>query len=132
MQILGKQVRYLYDWDKTDGRFEQNFYGALYGPPPMHDLLWSVIWGSLSQIKGAKHYFEGEFSHIQGIDRADGFHLQTTYPHRPSCILEQRHWLAFQIFLNWIGSAISRTVPIASSAQSAQSPGKIHSSNTTS
>lgn len=36
------------------------FYGALYGPPPMQDMLWHVIWGSLSQIKGAKHYFEGE------------------------------------------------------------------------
>lgn len=36
------------------------FYGALYGPPPMQDMLWHVIWGSLSQIEGAKHYFEGK------------------------------------------------------------------------
>lgn len=27
----------------------------------MQDMLWSVIWGSLSQIKGSKHYFEGEY-----------------------------------------------------------------------
>lgn len=37
-----------------------NFYGALYGPPPMQDMLWSVIWGSLSQIKGSKCFFEDE------------------------------------------------------------------------
>ena len=37
-----------------------NFYGALYGPPPIQDLLWSVIWGSLSQIKGSKAFFEGD------------------------------------------------------------------------
>ncbi|KAK4047656.1 hypothetical protein OIO90_006085 [Microbotryomycetes sp. JL221] len=37
-----------------------NFYGALYGPSPMTDMLWSVIWGSLSQIKGAKCFFEDE------------------------------------------------------------------------
>ncbi len=36
------------------------FYGALYGPLPMQDMLWSVIWGSLSQIKGSKHYFEDD------------------------------------------------------------------------
>lgn len=35
-------------------------YGALYGPPPMQDMLWSVIWGSLSQIKGSKHFFEDQ------------------------------------------------------------------------
>lgn len=35
-----------------------NFYGATYGPPPMQEMLLSVIWGSLSQIKGAKRFFE--------------------------------------------------------------------------
>lgn len=37
-----------------------NFYGALYGPLPMQDMLWSVIWGSLSQIKGSKSFFEDQ------------------------------------------------------------------------
>lgn len=37
-----------------------NFYGALYGPPPLQDMLWGAIWGSLSQISGSKSYFEGD------------------------------------------------------------------------
>lgn len=34
-----------------------NFCGALYGPPPVTDALWSVIRESFSQIPGAKFYF---------------------------------------------------------------------------
>ena len=46
-----------------------NFYGALYGPPPVRDVLWSVIKGAFSSIKGAKFFcFE---------DRSDNIVLQT-------------------------------------------------------
>lgn len=34
-----------------------NFYGAMYGPQPVRDVLWSVIKASFSQIPGAKFYF---------------------------------------------------------------------------
>lgn len=34
-----------------------NFYGALYGPPPLMDTLWSVIHDAFSKIPGAKFYF---------------------------------------------------------------------------
>lgn len=34
-----------------------NFYGALYGPPPMREMLWSIIKGAFSTIRGAKFYF---------------------------------------------------------------------------
>jgi hypothetical protein len=34
------------------------FYGALYGPQPVRDVLWGAIWGALSQIPGSKHFFE--------------------------------------------------------------------------
>jgi 4-cresol dehydrogenase (hydroxylating) len=34
-----------------------NFYGALYGPPPVMDALWSVIRDSFAQVPGAKFYF---------------------------------------------------------------------------
>ncbi|KAF1981167.1 vanillyl alcohol oxidase [Aulographum hederae CBS 113979] len=34
-----------------------NFYGALYGPQPIRDVVWQVIKGSFSQIPGAKFYF---------------------------------------------------------------------------
>ena len=33
-----------------------NFYGALYGPAPIRDVLWSVIKGAFSSIPGAKFY----------------------------------------------------------------------------
>ena len=47
-----------------------NFYGALYGPPPVRDVLWSVIKGAFSSIKGAKFFFPG--------DRPDNIVLQTS------------------------------------------------------
>lgn len=34
------------------------FYGALYGPEPVRNVLWGAIWGALSQIPGAKYFFE--------------------------------------------------------------------------
>jgi FAD binding domain len=46
-----------------------NFYGALYGPPPVRDVLWSVIKGAFSSIKGAKFFFPE--------DRPDNIVLQT-------------------------------------------------------
>ncbi len=33
-----------------------NFYGAIYGPPPLIEATWSVIQGAFSQISGAKFY----------------------------------------------------------------------------
>jgi hypothetical protein len=46
-----------------------NFYGALYGPPPVRDVLWSVIKGAFSSISGAKCYFPE--------DQPDNIVLQT-------------------------------------------------------
>jgi 4-cresol dehydrogenase (hydroxylating) len=34
-----------------------NFYGALYGPPPVMDTLWTVIRDSFAKVPGAKFYF---------------------------------------------------------------------------
>ena len=34
-----------------------NFYGALYGPKPIRDVMWSVVKGAFSAIPGAKFYF---------------------------------------------------------------------------
>ncbi len=34
-----------------------NFYGALYGPPPVMDTLWSVIRDAFARVPGAKFYF---------------------------------------------------------------------------
>jgi hypothetical protein len=33
-----------------------NFYGAVYGPQPVRDVLWGAIKGAFSQIKGARFY----------------------------------------------------------------------------
>lgn len=37
-----------------------NFYGALYGPEPVRNVLWSVIKSAFSSIPGAKFYFPGD------------------------------------------------------------------------
>ncbi|KAK5091274.1 hypothetical protein LTR05_001456 [Lithohypha guttulata] len=37
-----------------------NFYGALYGPPPVRDVMWQVVKASFGKIKGAKFYFPEE------------------------------------------------------------------------
>ena len=37
-----------------------NFYGALYGPPPMMDNVWKIIEGAFSNIPGAKFYFDDD------------------------------------------------------------------------
>jgi 4-cresol dehydrogenase (hydroxylating) flavoprotein subunit len=34
-----------------------NFYGALYGPPPVMDTLWTVIRDAFGRVPGAKFYF---------------------------------------------------------------------------
>ncbi len=34
-----------------------NFYGALYGPPPIMDTLWTIIRDSFAKIPGVKFYF---------------------------------------------------------------------------
>ncbi|KIX00414.1 uncharacterized protein Z518_10553 [Rhinocladiella mackenziei CBS 650.93] len=34
-----------------------NFYGALYGPPPVREVMWQVVKASFSTIPGAKFYF---------------------------------------------------------------------------
>lgn len=39
---------------KKLNRGRWNFYGALYGPPPIRNVLWSVIKGAFSSIAGAK------------------------------------------------------------------------------
>jgi FAD binding domain len=38
-----------------------NFYGALYGPEPVRNVLWSVIKGAFSSIPGAKFFFPEDF-----------------------------------------------------------------------
>ncbi|ETN44584.1 uncharacterized protein HMPREF1541_10254 [Cyphellophora europaea CBS 101466] len=48
-----------------------NFYGALYGPQPVRDVLWSVVKGAFSQIKGAKFFFPE--------DQPDNLVLQTRH-----------------------------------------------------
>ena len=37
-----------------------NFYGALYGPPPMMDNNWKILEEAFRSIPGAKFYFEGD------------------------------------------------------------------------
>jgi 4-cresol dehydrogenase (hydroxylating) len=37
-----------------------NFCGALYGPPPVMDALWSVIHDAFSKVPGARFYFESD------------------------------------------------------------------------
>ncbi len=37
-----------------------NFYGALYGPPPIMDNNWKVLEEALGSVPGAKFYFEGD------------------------------------------------------------------------
>lgn len=37
-----------------------NFYGALYGPPPIMDNNWKVLEEAFSSIPGAKFFFEGD------------------------------------------------------------------------
>jgi 4-cresol dehydrogenase (hydroxylating) len=41
---------------KTLGLGYWNFYGTLYGPPPMIDMFWDMIKGAFGQIEGAKFF----------------------------------------------------------------------------
>ena len=40
-----------------------NIYGALYGPPPVMDSLWSVIRDSFARVPGVKFYFPQDRNH---------------------------------------------------------------------
>jgi 4-cresol dehydrogenase (hydroxylating) len=44
-----------------------NFYGALYGPPPIMDTLWSVIRDAFASIPGAKFYFPEDRKHENDV-----------------------------------------------------------------
>jgi 4-cresol dehydrogenase (hydroxylating) len=61
-----------------------NIYGALYGPPPVMDTLWSVIRDSFAKVPGAKFYFQedrknpgdlfhGRADEMRGIPRMSEF-----------------------------------------------------------
>lgn len=49
-----------------------NFYGALYGPDPVREVMWGAIKGAFGQIPGAK------------------FHLPTDLPDKPGSVLHIR------------------------------------------
>jgi hypothetical protein len=66
------------------------FYGALYGPPPMQDMLWHVIWGSLSQIKGARCFFEGEVVHARDVESLDLRYASNVDEVPPTSLLHSR------------------------------------------
>ena len=44
-----------------------NFYGALYGPPPVMDALWGAIHGAFSQVPGAKFFFPEDRKHANDV-----------------------------------------------------------------
>jgi hypothetical protein len=48
-----------------------NFYGALYGPAPVREVMWQVVKGAFSQVPGAKFYFPE--------DQPDNIVLQTRH-----------------------------------------------------
>jgi 4-cresol dehydrogenase (hydroxylating) len=61
-----------------------NIYGALYGPPPVMDTLWTVIRDSFAKVPGAKFYFvedrknpsdllHGRAAEMRGIPRMNEF-----------------------------------------------------------
>ena len=61
-----------------------NIYGALYGPPPVMDTLWTVIRDSFAKVPGAKFYFaedrknpndlfHGRADEMRGIPRMNEF-----------------------------------------------------------
>ena len=74
-----------------------NFYGALYGPAPVRDVLWSVVKGAFSSIKGAKFFFPE--------DRPDNSVLQTranTLQGIPS--VDELKWV------DWLPNGVRRTL----------------------
>lgn len=44
-----------------------NFYGALYGPPPIMDTLWTIIRDSFASIPGVKFYFPEDRRHANDV-----------------------------------------------------------------
>ncbi len=61
-----------------------NIYGAPYGPPPVMDILWTVIRDSFAKVPGAKYYFQedrrspndlfhGRAEEMRGIPRMNEF-----------------------------------------------------------
>lgn len=68
-----------------------NFYGALYGPPPVMDTLWSVIRDAFSRIPGAKFYFPEDRKHDNDVLK----HRAQTMRGIPR--------LTEYSFVNWVG-----------------------------
>ena len=80
-----------------------NFYGALYGPPPVRDVLWSVIKGAFSSIKGAKFFFPEEMPHNKVLQiRSD------TLQGIPS--VDELNWVDW--LPNGVSSANASSIPI--------------------
>jgi 4-cresol dehydrogenase (hydroxylating) flavoprotein subunit len=68
-----------------------NFYGALYGPPPIMDTLWSIIHDSFSKVPGAKFYFPEDRKHANDVLK----HRALTMKGVPR--------LTEYSFVNWVG-----------------------------
>lgn len=49
-----------------------NFYGALYGPKPIRDVVWQVVKGAFSQIPGTKFYFPEDMPENEVLQTRDG------------------------------------------------------------
>ncbi|KAJ9496019.1 hypothetical protein LTR99_000125 [Exophiala xenobiotica] len=49
-----------------------NFYGALYGPPPIREAMWQVVKASFSKIPGAKFYFPEDMPENKVLQIRDG------------------------------------------------------------
>jgi len=68
-----------------------NFYGALYGPPPVMDALWGAIHGAFSQVPGAKFFFPDDRKHANDVLK----HRAMTMRGVPR--------LTEYSFVNWVG-----------------------------
>ncbi len=68
-----------------------NFYGALYGPPPIMDTLWEIIRGAFSQVPGAKFYFPEDRKNANDVLK----HRALTMKGIPR--------LTEYSFVNWVG-----------------------------
>jgi 4-cresol dehydrogenase (hydroxylating) len=68
-----------------------NFYGALYGPPPIMDTLWSVIRDAFASVPGAKFYFPKDRKHDNDVLK----HRAQTMRGVPR--------LTEYSFVNWVG-----------------------------
>jgi 4-cresol dehydrogenase (hydroxylating) len=68
-----------------------NFYGALYGPPPIMDTLWSAIRDAFASVPGAKFYFPEDRKHDNDVLK----HRAQTMRGAPR--------LTEYSFVNWVG-----------------------------